>query len=96
MGIDEKHFVKTNTQYGNGAVLDEYNGTYSLTSAKQNDKGIWMEWAFPQDRDRQPREKAIPVKVNIGENKQQAIETLRYFISILERKPQQNEEPLPF
>jgi len=73
-------FIKTNQEYGRGVQLDEYNGVFSLIAAREGTDGkIYKEWAFPQDKDRRPRDKAIPVKVDLGD-KDQAIEALLVFL----------------
>lgn len=75
------------SQYGDAIILDEYNGNYSLMAGRQdkNDpKKIWSDWAFPQDKDRQPREKAVPVKVNLGSDKQVAADFLRQLADTLD------------
>lgn len=97
-------YVETNNQYLQGAVLDEYNNKYSICSANEGKDGkIYLQWAFPQDRDKQPRPKAIPWKVSLGD-RSQAIKTLEYFLKVLkgskqgdfesEHKPPNNAQPM--
>ena len=73
--------IITNEKYRRGFKLDAYGDIYSLVAAREyTDKSgetkEAMEWAFPQDKDRNPREKAIPVKIELG-TKDQAIKHLR-------------------
>ena len=97
MGIELKNFKMTNSHYQSGVAIDEYNGTISLQSARQNDKGVWADWAFPQRFDngeKFPAEKAVPVQVRIGGNTQEAIQTLEFFLNLLKNGPT-NSEPTP-
>lgn len=75
------YIIITNEKYRRGFKLDAYGDIYSLVAAREyTDKSgetkEAMEWAFPQDKDRNPREKAIPVKIELG-TKDQAIKHLR-------------------
>jgi len=61
--IKEEDFFKVSGEYGSGVAINEYGGTYSLITAKQNDAGIWGDWSYPQRRvegKNIPAEKAIP------------------------------------
>ncbi len=79
----EETYTETNEQYHQGAVLDEYNNEISICSANQADNGkVYLQWAFPQDKDKEPRKKAIPWKVSLGA-RSQAIKTLEYFLKVL-------------
>lgn len=77
-------------KYGGGILLDEYNGSYSLVNAKQTEDGkIFKDWVFParydkQERCSKPIEKSTPWKLTIGSSPEEAIETLRYFIGLLD------------
>ena len=93
----EIFFEIPNDKYGQGILLNEYNETFSLVSArkpKEGDGTVYMEWCYPQ-RDRKPLEKngelvTVPFKVSLG-NQRQAIEVLKYFLKQLTN----NDEP-PF
>ena len=84
---DSKFFYSNpDSQYGEGVILDEYNGRWSLVSARQGkDKQVYMQWCFPQARDgtKKPIEKSVPWKVSFG-SKDATISGLRHFLSILE------------
>ena len=56
------------SEHNEGVVLNEYNGTFSLIQAQKGKDGKhYMRWCFPQGKDRQPMEKAIPQKINLGD-----------------------------
>lgn len=74
--------IITDDQYGRGITIDDYNGI-SIVQVKQTDKGTYKDWCFPQVKDRQPGAKAIPWKVNIGKDRQAAIENLRSLMMML-------------
>jgi hypothetical protein len=56
------------SEYGDGVILNEYNGTFSIVAAKKGKDGKpYMQWGFPQGKDRLPREKPLPIKINLGD-----------------------------
>ena len=59
--------------------MEEYNDRISLVLAQkgQAEGTVWKKWVFPQGKDRQPNEKAIPHKIYLGHNRQSAIDMLR-------------------
>lgn len=66
-----------NNQYGEGVLVNKFGDQYGLLSA-QKGKGngtVYKKWCFPQDKDKQPREKAVPWGIRIG-NKNEAIEVV--------------------
>lgn len=76
-------FYKTNSEYGKGIELNEYKGRFFIHASKEGSDGkVYSDWAFPQDRDRKPKDKAIPVKVELGD-RPTAIKALRYLLSEL-------------
>lgn len=76
-------FYKTNSEYGNGGDLNEYKGRFFIHAAREGSDGkVYSEWAFPQDKDRKAKDKAIPVKVELGD-RETAIKALRYWLSEL-------------
>ena len=79
----EESIVITEEKYGRGIALDEYQGGYSLVSMHQGKDGNnYLDWIFPQDKDRKPRDKSLPWKIGLG-NKQQAIQRLQMMIAVL-------------
>ncbi|MGM0377050.1 MAG: hypothetical protein ACQEQ0_09755 [Bacteroidota bacterium] len=74
---DIKYIDIPDNQYGDAVVLEEYNGIYSLVAGTTNDEGkTFKKWAFPQTKNREPGKKAIPVKVQLGDQ-HSAAEILR-------------------
>lgn len=60
-------FIETNERYHTGITIDEYNGVISLCAANRDKDGkVWKRWAFPQGKDRQPLDKAVPVSIRLG------------------------------
>ena len=74
------------SQYREAIILDEFNSEYSLISARvNNDNEVFPKWAFPQTKDRTAGKKAIPVKVSLGDRKENAIKFLRQLADSLEK-----------
>jgi hypothetical protein len=95
MATDGKFFRENpDSEYHEGVLLDQYNGTYSLIAAQKGKTGeIYLRWCFPQDKDRKPREKSVPWQVRLG-NQEQALKTLRYFVALLGGEP--DGDTIPF
>jgi hypothetical protein len=81
--IKKDTFIETNSQYGGGMCLDDYNDIISICNAHPGDDQIWLEWMFPQGKDRKPIEKGLPWKVTLGKPLD-AIHRLRSMASTLE------------
>ena len=76
-------------EYGGTVVLDEYNGEYSLVAANEGKDGkVWKRWAFPQTKDKKPRDKALPVKVSLGRDQRRAVGVLKAIIAAIEGRAQ--------
>jgi len=74
---DIKSVSIPNNQYGDAVILEEYAGSYSLVAGNMNNEGkTFKRWAFPQTKNREPGKKAIPVKVQLGDQ-HSAAEILR-------------------
>ena len=75
----EIFFEYPDNKYGEGIMLEEYNDRISLVLAQKGQGGgtVWKKWVYPQNKDRQPIEKAIPHKIYLGHNRETAIEMLR-------------------
>ncbi len=82
---DEIFYEYELSQYGDGVLLNEYRGEFSLVAAKRKDGKIFMEWVFPQKRDgsKEPIDKSLPWKIKLGP-KEEAIKALKFFIEKLE------------
>lgn len=78
MGEQKIFYANENSQYGEGIVLDEYKGSFSLVSARKKNDEVYLEWCYPQARDgsRKPIEKSLPWQVTLGD-REAAIKTLR-------------------
>ena len=61
------------SKYGEGVMLEEYQGKYSLVAAvKGKGKGtVFKKWCYPQ-KDKKPNEKAIPWKITLGDKREAA------------------------
>ena len=74
-------FYDLGGKYGEGIQLDFYNGRYALVAARKKDDQIYKEWCYPQKRDgsKEPNEKSLPWKIDLGGNAKDAIDALRFF-----------------
>lgn len=83
-------------EYGDGVLLNKYGDRYSLVAARESQNGgtVYKEWAFPQDKDKKPRAKAIPLGVRLG-NRTQAIGILRAALAALEKPASAHNDPVP-
>lgn len=65
----EIFFEMEGSQYGDGLMLSKYGDRYSIVAARRGkvEGTVYKDWCFPQDREKQPREKAIPLGVRIGD-----------------------------
>jgi hypothetical protein len=75
-------FPKPNSEYGEGVELDEYNGTWSLVSARMGkDNKVYKEWVYPQARTEKgepnrPIDKCLPWKISLGDSRDEAVKFL--------------------
>ena len=100
---DDTFYAAEGNQYGEGIMLNDYNGSFSLVSARKKEDKIYMEWVYPQKRDgsRQPMEKSLPWKITLGD-KEAAIAALRFFLKELgatdpgDQVPGEPEQNIPF
>ena len=81
--IKRDTFIETDSKYGSGMCLDDYNDMISICNAHPDGDKVWLEWCFAQDKDRKPREKGLPWKINIG-RVSDAIHNLRSMADSLE------------
>jgi hypothetical protein len=94
MPVDEDKYIKTN-EWG-GIELSCYKKEWRLISVREGGDGkLYQDWAFPQDKDRKPRDIAVPFSVKIGD-KTKAIETLKTLLRILTdtETPEESERPM--
>lgn len=72
-------------EYGGTVVLEEYKGEYILVAANEGKDGkVWKKWAFPQTKDKKPRETALPVRVVLGKDVKTAVGVLKALLAALE------------
>ena len=97
-----KHFIETDYQYHNGIAIEEYEGKYSIARANRGKDGsVYVKWGFPQGKDRNPIEKSIPWKVELGD-KQEAIQILNELLIELDapndpvNAPPEDPDLIPF
>ena len=82
-----EEFFETNEQFHSGFVIQEYRGRWSLVSARQYDtkegerKTTLRFGMIEIGKDKEAR---LPVAVELGSTRQEAIETLRIAIRHLE------------
>lgn len=75
-------------EYGDCVILQKYGDNYKLVSgfmSNRTDQPI-MRWAFPQDKEKKPREKALPVQINLG-NLKSARSILQHALDSLPAPP---------
>jgi hypothetical protein len=87
------------SQYNERIIVNKYGDQYSLVLGREG-KGngtVYMQWGFPQGSDKQPRNKAIPWKIPLG-NYVQAQAMLKALLAVFEtppRKAQAVDKALP-
>lgn len=88
-------FIKyENTEYGEGIMLEEYNGTLSLVAAQEGKDGkVYMRWCYPQ-KDKKPIAKSIPWKIKLG-NRDEALNIIGQLLDILNTEKVDDGE-IPF
>lgn len=70
-------FPLPNDEYNKGVTLQEYAGSWFLVSSREGRDGkTYHDWCFPQDKDKKPREKALPWKIKIGSSREEAAKTI--------------------
>lgn len=80
----EVFFRDNGSKYGEGFVLNKYGDRYSLVAARESKDGVvYKEWCFPQDKDRKPKDKTIPMGVRLG-NYAEAVAALKAVLAALE------------
>jgi hypothetical protein len=81
-----KDFIKySDSQYGEGIQVEEYNGVVSLVNAREGQDGkVYAQWCYPQGRGKGagPIEKALPWKIKLG-TKEEAVGILNNLLGIL-------------
>ena len=92
-------FKYEESEYGEGIELEEYNGVYSLVSARENDGKVYKQWGYPQGRGKGagPIEKCLPWKVKLG-SREEAVKVLNQLVFELggSRDGQPDDTDVPF
>ena len=88
-------YVETDSGYDMGVLLDEYDGKYNLVEARprKDGDGYWIRWCKVETRE---RELTLPKGIKIGNSRQEAIETLKHFVNLLESGGDKDEDDVPF
>ena len=85
--MNEIFYELPESEYGDGVFLEEYKNQIQLIAGNTGRDGTnYKKWAFPQNKDRKPTEKAIPVSVNLG-SRYMAIDILKKMVAELEGVP---------
>ena len=88
------------SDYGEGTLVEEYNGQISLCVAQEGEGDkIWKRWMFPQVKDKQPSAKAIPWKITLGNSPKEALERLEFHANALREElglPLSGADDTPF
>lgn len=80
----EVFFKNESSDYGDGFVLNKYGDRYSLVSAREAKSGtVYKDWCFPQDKDKKPREKSVPMGVRLG-TYTETVEALNRVLQVLQ------------
>ena len=84
MSAFEIYFKIEGSKWGDGVILNKFGDKYSLVSAYESKKlGTPVKkWAFPQDREKKPKDTAVPFGVDLG-NREQAIQILKQALAAL-------------
>jgi len=70
-----------NAKWGEGVILSEYEGRFSLISgAKGNAGNVYYHWVFPAVKNK-PVAKRVPMKVDLGTT----LETIRMLEYLLKK-----------
>jgi hypothetical protein len=85
-------FVETDRKYNSGFEVTEYKGRVSFVKAREYKEKVYQTWGeIELGKDKTKR---LPVSVEIGQSKEEAIKTLEYVIHYLKGTSfQQSEEP---
>lgn len=92
-------FIETNKKWGEGIIIEFYQGSYSMVLGNRNDNGTYKQWCYPQKRgkERGPIDKAVPWKIPLGDA-ETAINTLRLIAEAInqENREQPASDDVPF
>ena len=78
------------SKYGDCVIAQKYGDGYKLLAGRVSNKPDgtpWLRWVFPQGKDKQPLEKAIPLQISLG-NLTEARAILTQILAALPGAPQ--------
>jgi hypothetical protein len=79
----ELFYPLKDSQYNEGILIEEYNEEYAIYLAQKGDDGrVYKRWCKMQIKKDEFTEKALPVKINLG-NQNEAIEALKWLLEQL-------------
>jgi len=93
------------SEYNEIIIINKYQDTYSLISGRKGKDGKpYMQWAFPQGMDKQPKEKALPWKISLGKGKdaKKTVEAIARAFGVMpggqtrEPEPPEDTDSIPF
>lgn len=84
------------SQYGERIIVNKYGDQYSLVLGREGKANgtVYMQWCHPSDKDKKPREKAVPWKLPIG-NYAQARKMLTQLLAVFATPEQPKAQPAP-
>ena len=92
--LDEKDVIKINTY--DSIKLDEYKGKYSLCAVDNGqNETFYLKWCFLSKWENGaavPGDRKMPMKIVLGDNKEQAISTLEILLAELQGKSDSSED----
>jgi hypothetical protein len=84
-------FIEIDEKYHSGFEVVEYKEKWSLIAAREYKEKIYQKWGEIETG--KDTSKRLPVSVEIGKNKAEAIKTLEDVIHYLKGKLPEKEEP---
>jgi len=92
--LTNEDVIKVN--YYNSIKLEEYNGKYSLCAVDNGkDETYYLKWCFLSEWKNGaavPGDRKMPMKIVLGDNKEQAIGTLELLLAELQGKSDSSED----
>jgi len=80
----ELFFKRESSEYNEGVIFQEFKDNFYLVAGGEGNT-VWKKFCFPQKKDGQPTDKAIPMSVNLGD-RYEAVEMLKKFLKALNAK----------
>lgn len=87
MPIEFKNYIETDPEYHQGIALNEFKGKFSIVACELGSDGkAYMQWchmARKKNGKNTISDKVLPVKVNLGDDRFEAIDVLHKLLSFL-------------